>query len=83
MRGDIGNRTVMLLSILCSAIDTLFDGKRFYLYKGTRLKGSKEKFHGTGCLLSSAIAAGLAKGINIKLAIKTAKDYVRKTIMER
>ena len=65
------------------AIDTLFDGKRFYLYKGTRLKGSKEKFHGTGCLLSSAIAAGLAKGINIKLAIKTAKDYVRKTIMER
>ena len=65
------------------AIDTLFDGKRIYLYKGKRLKERKEKFHGTGCLLSSAIATGLAKGINIRLAIKTAKDYVRKTIMER
>ena len=64
-------------------IDTLFDGKRFYLYKGKRLKGRKEKFHGTGCLLSSAIAAEIAKGINIRLAVKTAKEYLRKTIMTR
>ncbi|MFZ3071675.1 MAG: bifunctional hydroxymethylpyrimidine kinase/phosphomethylpyrimidine kinase [Thermodesulfobacteriota bacterium] len=64
-------------------IDTLFDGKRIYLYKGSRIKGRKEKFHGTGCLLSSAIATGLAKGLNIRLAVKKAKDYVRKTISKR
>ena len=64
-------------------IDTLFDGKKIYLYKGSRLKGKKEKFHGTGCLLSSAIAANLAKGASIRLAVKKAKDYVGKTISAR
>lgn len=32
--------------------------------------------HGTGCTLSSAIAAELAKGVPLELAVKNAKDYV-------
>ncbi|MCP4717926.1 MAG: bifunctional hydroxymethylpyrimidine kinase/phosphomethylpyrimidine kinase [Desulfobacteraceae bacterium] len=32
--------------------------------------------HGTGCTLSSAIAANLAKGIELKIAVKNAKDYI-------
>lgn len=32
--------------------------------------------HGTGCTLSSAIAANLAKGFHLKTAIKRAKEYV-------
>lgn len=32
--------------------------------------------HGTGCTLSSAIAAGLAKGLDLKAAVQHAKAYV-------
>jgi hydroxymethylpyrimidine/phosphomethylpyrimidine kinase len=32
--------------------------------------------HGTGCTLSSAIAAGLAKGFGLTAAVRAAKDYV-------
>jgi len=32
--------------------------------------------HGTGCTLSSAVAAGLAKGLDLADAVRTAKDFV-------
>jgi hydroxymethylpyrimidine/phosphomethylpyrimidine kinase len=32
--------------------------------------------HGTGCTLSSAVAAGLAKGLGLAAAVRAAKDYV-------
>jgi hydroxymethylpyrimidine/phosphomethylpyrimidine kinase len=32
--------------------------------------------HGTGCTLSSAIAAGLAKGLDLAHAVRAAKDFV-------
>jgi hydroxymethylpyrimidine/phosphomethylpyrimidine kinase len=32
--------------------------------------------HGTGCTLSSAVAAGLAKGLDLAAAVRAAKDYV-------
>jgi hydroxymethylpyrimidine/phosphomethylpyrimidine kinase len=32
--------------------------------------------HGTGCTLSSAVAAGLAKGLDIADAVRTAKEFV-------
>jgi hydroxymethylpyrimidine/phosphomethylpyrimidine kinase len=32
--------------------------------------------HGTGCTLSSAVAAGLAKGLDLTAAVRAAKDYV-------
>jgi hydroxymethylpyrimidine/phosphomethylpyrimidine kinase len=36
--------------------------------------------HGTGCTLSSAIAAGLAKGLELAAAVGNAKDYVTAAI---
>ncbi len=36
--------------------------------------------HGTGCTLSSAIAAGLAKGLSLNDAMREAKDYVTAAI---
>jgi hydroxymethylpyrimidine/phosphomethylpyrimidine kinase len=36
--------------------------------------------HGTGCTLSSAIAAGLAKGLDLAAAVRQAKDYVTAAI---
>ncbi|HEX3439934.1 MAG TPA: bifunctional hydroxymethylpyrimidine kinase/phosphomethylpyrimidine kinase, partial [Pseudolabrys sp.] len=36
--------------------------------------------HGTGCTLSSAIAAGLAKGLTLRDAARQAKDYVTAAI---
>jgi hydroxymethylpyrimidine/phosphomethylpyrimidine kinase len=32
--------------------------------------------HGTGCTLSSAVAAGLAKGLDLAEAVRTGKDFV-------
>jgi hydroxymethylpyrimidine/phosphomethylpyrimidine kinase len=36
--------------------------------------------HGTGCTLSSAIAAGLAKGCDVITAVQDAKAYVTAAI---
>ena len=36
--------------------------------------------HGTGCTLSSAIAAGLAKGLDLRAAAQDAKEYVTAAI---
>jgi hydroxymethylpyrimidine/phosphomethylpyrimidine kinase len=36
--------------------------------------------HGTGCTLSSALAAGLAKGLDLNAATRAAKDYVTDAI---
>jgi len=36
--------------------------------------------HGTGCTLSSAIAAGLAKGLDVKTACRDAKAYITAAI---
>lgn len=53
-----------------------------YLYKngeGTWFYGKRidnPNTHGTGCTLSSAIAANLAKGFSMKESIKMAKDYL-------
>jgi hydroxymethylpyrimidine/phosphomethylpyrimidine kinase len=36
--------------------------------------------HGTGCTLSSAVAAGFAKGLDLTAAVRAAKDYVTAAI---
>jgi hydroxymethylpyrimidine/phosphomethylpyrimidine kinase len=36
--------------------------------------------HGTGCTLSAAIAAGLAKGLDLKASVRAAKTYVTAAI---
>lgn len=56
------------------ATDVLYDGENFTLIGGKIIK-TKNK-HGTGCTLSSAIAANLAKGMSMEDAVKEAKRYI-------
>jgi hydroxymethylpyrimidine/phosphomethylpyrimidine kinase len=49
----------------------------------TRLAAARiatKNTHGTGCTLSAAIAAGLAKGLDLSAAARAAKDYVSAAI---
>lgn len=56
------------------ATDILYDGQRFYHFKGKRVQSTST--HGTGCTLSSAIASNLANGSSLETAVKDAKEYV-------
>lgn len=47
---------------------------KFTWFEGKRIDNPNT--HGTGCTLSSAIAAGLAKGLSVEDAIREAKEYI-------
>ena len=57
-----------------SADDILVTDSETTVFPGTRI--DTKNTHGTGCTLSSAIAANLAKGASFTAAIRQAKDYV-------
>ena len=64
---------------LCGdAVDVLFDGEKFTHYRSERLKSRNT--HGTGCTFSAAITAELAKGNELKSAVKAAKKYITDAI---
>ena len=56
------------------ATDILYDGVKFIYLKQERI--NSKNTHCTGCTLSSAIAANIAKGMNIEDAVREAKRYV-------
>lgn len=49
------------------------------VFRSERIESSHT--HGTGCTLSSAIAAGLAQGRNLSTAIRQAKTFVHESII--
>ncbi len=55
-------------------IDVLYDGREYRTLAGNRI--SLPGTHGTGCLLSAAITAGLARGSDLDGAIVRAKQIV-------
>ncbi|MCZ4242689.1 bifunctional hydroxymethylpyrimidine kinase/phosphomethylpyrimidine kinase [Pedobacter punctiformis] len=60
--------------------DVLIDGAREpVILEGNFIKSSN--LHGTGCTLSSAIAAEMAKGNNLLTAVKKAKAYITNAIL--
>ncbi len=61
------------------ATDVLFDGTSHQLFRGERIATAGET-HGTGCTLSSAIAAYLARGLALAEAIDAAKTYVTEAL---
>lgn len=68
-------------SVLCKgghqmndANDLLFDGESLRWFRGKRIDNPNT--HGTGCTLSSAIAANLARGADLFEAVERAKEYV-------
>lgn len=59
---------------VCDADDLLFTREGAMWFHGERIDNPNT--HGTGCTLSSAITAGLAKGMSIEDAVRKAKAYV-------
>ncbi|MGN0649265.1 MAG: bifunctional hydroxymethylpyrimidine kinase/phosphomethylpyrimidine kinase [Oscillospiraceae bacterium] len=57
-----------------AALDILYDGERFYEFSHARINSSAT--HGTGCTLSSAIAAYMAQGKSPDEAAALAKQYL-------
>ncbi len=57
-----------------SATDILFDGYEMIPFTSERI--CTKNTHGTGCTLSSAIAANLAKGQTVHQAVEHAKQYI-------
>lgn len=58
--------------------DILYDGNKFYVFKGERI--DSRNTHGTGCTLSSAIASCIAKGCSLERAIDLSKRYINTAI---
>lgn len=73
---DLGPKAVLVKGghLKDDATDLLYDGKEFTLFPQQRL--NTKNTHGTGCTLSSAIAANLAKGMDIKEAVTLGKEYI-------
>ena len=59
--------------------DLLLDEKGFQVFSSVRL--SKLDVHGTGCVFSSAIAAELALGVSLRLAVQKTKEYIGVSIL--
>jgi hydroxymethylpyrimidine/phosphomethylpyrimidine kinase len=60
------------------ATDLLYDGREFHEFTAARVETTST--HGTGCTFASAVAAGLAKGSNLRGAVALAKAYVTKAL---
>ena len=56
------------------ANDLLYEKESYKWFCGKRIDNPNT--HGTGCTLSSAIAANLAKGYDLESSVQRAKDYI-------
>ena len=61
-----------------SADDLLFDGSTERWFMGDRI--DTKNTHGTGCTLSSSLAANLAQGLSLADAVAASKAYVTEAI---
>lgn len=61
------------------ATDVLFDGREIRLFRAAKIE--TRNTHGTGCTLSSAIAALLAGGCDIPQAVAGAKRYLESALL--
>ena len=62
------------------ANDLLYTKEEVSWFKGKRI--NNQNTHGTGCTLSSAIAANLAKGFDLKISVQRAKDYISRALAD-
>ena len=56
------------------ANDLLYASGTIRWFKGKRIQNPNT--HGTGCTLSSAIAANLAKGFSLEASVQRSKNYI-------
>ena len=59
--------------------DVLFDGQDVVVLRGPRVTTANT--HGTGCSLSAAIAARLARGDDVPGAVAAAKEFVHDALV--
>jgi hydroxymethylpyrimidine/phosphomethylpyrimidine kinase len=59
------------------ATDTLYGGKTVFSFSTER---RRHAYHGTGCLLSSAIAVFISSGFPVEKAVEKAKQFVDKML---
>ena len=60
------------------AVDVFYNGRDFHEFAAPRVDTINT--HGTGCTFASAIAAFLAKGLDVRQAVTAAKAYVTKAL---
>ncbi len=60
------------------AADLLYDGQRFHVFTAPRI--DTRNTHGTGCTFASAIAAWLARGVDVPEAVRRAKEYLTEAL---
>jgi hydroxymethylpyrimidine kinase/phosphomethylpyrimidine kinase len=60
-----------------AAVDTLYGGKIVLQFSTPRRLG---EFHGTGCVLSSAITVFIGRGLSVEKAVEKAKQVVDKML---
>jgi hydroxymethylpyrimidine/phosphomethylpyrimidine kinase len=78
---ELGARAVLIKGGHASGIesvDLLVEPTAVTRFAATRI--NTKRTHGTGCTLSSAIAAGLAKGLDLSASVQVAKTYVTAAI---
>ena len=78
---ELGARAVVVTGgHLEKAVDVFFDGTKMESFAGDRIK--PDNTHGTGCTFSSAVAANLALGRQLRDAVVLAKAYVVEAIRQ-
>jgi hydroxymethylpyrimidine kinase/phosphomethylpyrimidine kinase len=60
------------------SVDVLDNEGRVTVFRETRINGAQ--LHGSGCILSAAIAAGLGKGMALEDSVRSAKRFVWEAI---
>lgn len=82
LREELGARAVLVKGghLEDDPCDLLVDSMGEYLLTGSRIDAKHT--HGTGCSLSSAIAANLSRGLSLRESVRCARDYVRSGIAE-
>lgn len=61
------------------AVDLLYDGESFQKWTSPKIQ---KKVHGAGCVFSSAIAACLARGHTVEMAVEEAHHFVHRAIRD-
>ncbi len=77
---EMGARAVLVKGghLSGDALDLLDDGGEVRLFRAPRI--ATDATHGTGCTLAAAIAACLARGVNLADAVSAAKHFVTEAI---
>ncbi len=77
---DWGPRVVLVKGghLQGEPVDVLYDGEEFEELRADRVPARHT--HGTGCVLSAAIAAYLSRGLSVREAVRKGKEFVTEAI---